>query len=161
MTRKYTCEDLEERIRTLEAELDKAKRTAEALRESEAKYKKLSDKSLLGVVYQFMMAPDGTYSFPYINDSLRAVTGISPEDAMRDASVLVGKIHPEDIDRFHKGVLESANSLTPYHAVLRFFIDERQSGLKFAPPRSSCRTAAFSGAVFSLISPNGKTKETL
>ena len=66
MTRKYTCEDLEQRIRTLEAELDNAKRTVEALRESEANYKKLSDKSL-GVVYQFMMAPDGTYSFPYIN----------------------------------------------------------------------------------------------
>ena len=125
MTRKYTCEDLEQRIRTLEAELDNAKRTVEALRESEAKYKKLSDKSP-GVVYQFMMAPDGTYSFPYINESLRAVTGISPDEAMRDASVLVGKIHPEDIDRFHKGVLESANSLTPYQGVFRFFIDERQ-----------------------------------
>ena len=125
MTRKYTCEDLEHRIRILEAELDNTKRTVEALRESEAKYKKLSDKSP-GVVYQFMMAPDGTYSFPYINESLRAVTGISPDEAMRDASVLVGKIHPEDIDRFHKGVLESANSLTPYQGVFRFFIDERQ-----------------------------------
>lgn len=125
MTRKYTREDLEQRIRILEAELKNAKRTVEALRESEAKYKKLSDKSL-GVVYQFMMAPDGTYSFPYINESLRAVTGISPDEAMRDASVLIGKIHPEDIGRLHKGVLESANSLTPYHAVCGFFIDERQ-----------------------------------
>ncbi|MDD4463607.1 MAG: hypothetical protein PHR86_05105, partial [Desulfobacterales bacterium] len=80
MSRKYTCEDLEQRIRTLEAELDNAKRTVEGLRESEANYKKLSDKSL-GVVYQFMMAPDGTYSFPYINESLRAVTGISPDEA--------------------------------------------------------------------------------
>lgn len=94
------------------------KRAEEALRESEMKYKRLAENSP-GVVYQFMMAPDGTFSIPYINEALLTVTGISSIDVMDNASVLLGRIHPEDVKMFHEGVMESARALMPYHATFR------------------------------------------
>jgi two-component system, cell cycle sensor histidine kinase and response regulator CckA len=90
-----------------------------ALRESEAKYRRLSENSP-GVVFQFMVDREGRYSFPYINEALTAVTEISSREAMRDASVAIDGIHPDDLSTFHADARTSAEALTPYHGVFRF-----------------------------------------
>ena len=113
---------LKQRIKELERSESDLREAENALRESEKKYKRLTENSP-GVVYQFMMSPDGTFSFPFINDALLAVTGISSREAMSDSSFLISKIHPEDMKMFREGILESANSLKPRHATFRFLKD--------------------------------------
>ncbi|OPY92908.1 MAG: putative diguanylate cyclase YegE [Syntrophaceae bacterium PtaU1.Bin231] len=100
------------------------KQKEEALRKSEARYKRLAENSP-GVVYQFMMDDEGRYSFPYINEKLLAVTGVSSLEATHDISVFTGRIHPEDLPKFHADILASATALAPYHAVFRFRREDR------------------------------------
>jgi PAS domain S-box-containing protein len=109
---------LKKRIEDLERSERDRKDVEDALRKSEARFKRLAENSP-GVVYQFMMTPDGTFSFPYINEEVLSVMGVSPRDVMRDASLLIGRIHPDDIDAFRQGVLESARSLTRYQSAFR------------------------------------------
>jgi len=109
---------LKERIKDLER-LEKDRRRAEdALRASEARYRRLAENGP-GVVYQFLMHPDGSFSFPYINENVSSITGLSPEDLMRDASLILDRVHPDDRDRFREEILESARSVTPYHSTFR------------------------------------------
>ncbi len=95
------------------------KQKEEALRESEAKYRRLAENSP-GVVFQFTMDREGRYSFPYINEALTAVTGVPSREAMRDASAALDRIHPDDLPVFHEAARTSAEALTPYHGTFRF-----------------------------------------
>ena len=90
-----------ERRRTLDTE---------ALRESEAKYRRVSDNSP-AALYQFMISPDGTWSIPYASDRLMDIFGIPPEDVMKDPLALLGLVHPEDQEMFREGLMESTGPL--------------------------------------------------
>ena len=115
---------LKKRIEELERLERDREDVEDALRKSEARFKRLADNSP-GVVYQFMMSPDGAFSFPYINEEVFPVMGVSPKDVMRDASLLLDKIHPDDMDAFRQGVFESARLLTRYHSTVRCLKDDR------------------------------------
>jgi len=95
-----------------------------ALRESETRFKRLAENSP-GVVYQLMTDPEGRYSFPYINEKLQAVTGVSSLEVTRDISVFISRIHPDDLQMFHADILASTAELAPYHAVFRFRKEDR------------------------------------
>lgn len=109
---------LRERIQELERLERDGQRAGDALRASEERYRRLAENGP-GVVYQFLMSPDGSFSFPYINKNLSSITGLSPEDLMRDASLILDRVHPDDRDRFREEILESARSVTPYHSTFR------------------------------------------
>ncbi|MCP4576677.1 MAG: PAS domain-containing protein [Deltaproteobacteria bacterium] len=98
--------------------LAKREQTENALRESEAKYRKLVENSPV-IVYQFMMTPDGSFSFPHINEIISDTLGVSAQDIVNDASTLLGMMHPDDRETFRERVLHSAESLKPYHQILR------------------------------------------
>ncbi len=109
---------LRKRVEELERSARDRKNIEDALRQSEARYKRLV-VNLPGVVYQFMMGPDGSFSFPFVNENLSEITGLSAGDVMRDASRILDMIPPEDMERFREEVFESARSLRPYHTILR------------------------------------------
>jgi len=94
------------------------KRALEELLTSEAKYRRLAENSP-AVVFQLMMKPDGTLTFPYISKAISDFTGISAEKVLNDSSKLLDMVHPEDRDLFYGGVLKSANSLDSYHEIIR------------------------------------------
>jgi len=96
--------------------------TAAALKDRENKYHRL-EANIPGIVYVFALHPDGTYSFPYVNNASNNLYNLSPEDIMRDANLLLRLIHPDDYERFARSVKQSAENLTPWREALRHVVN--------------------------------------
>ncbi|MGE0439197.1 MAG: PAS domain S-box protein [Gemmatimonadales bacterium] len=47
-----------------------------------------------GIVYQFRVNPDGSYTFPFVSDAIERVAGIKASEAMANAGVLVDAVLP-------------------------------------------------------------------
>ncbi|MBF2707693.1 PAS domain S-box protein [Flavobacterium soyangense] len=67
-----------------------------------------------GVVYQYLLRPDGSSCFPYASEGIREIYGVSPEEVRKDASIVLEKIHPDDLTAVTTSIQESAKSLTPW-----------------------------------------------
>ena len=78
------------------------------------RFSKLSDR-IPGVVYQFLMRPDGTSCFPYASEAIRSVYGVAPEEVQDDASKVFAVLHPDDHAGIVDSILKSAETLTPWH----------------------------------------------
>ncbi len=100
------------------------KRSEEALRESQKKHKRVSEHSP-AIVYQFMMTQNGDFTFPYISDAVQDMLGVSPQEAMQDSAALLDLIHPDDREAFVGKVVQSAQTLKPFHETIRAVIDGR------------------------------------
>ncbi len=111
--------ELMEANASLQNEIEEGKLAQKALLASESKYRRLSEKSP-AVVYQFRMAPDGTFSFPFINTAVNSIMGFPAKAVMENSSVFLAMVHPEDRDSFFEGVLKSARDLEPYHESIRY-----------------------------------------
>ncbi|MBL6996122.1 ABC transporter substrate-binding protein [Desulfobacula sp.] len=98
------------------------KQIEETLQESEAKYRRVSDNSP-AVLYQFMMTPDGAFSFPYVSDVVEATIGISAEEIMKDSSKFLGMVHPEDQKMFQESIMKSVESLESFPLIFRCMKD--------------------------------------
>lgn len=111
--------ELREANLSLQNEIRQSKLAQKALLASEAKYRRLSENSP-AVVYQFRMLPDGTFSFPFITDSVGSISGIVAKDIMEDSSAFLGMVPPEDHEAFLEAILKSAKNLEPYHESIRY-----------------------------------------
>ena len=94
-------------------DITEQRNTRVALQNSEARYKRLAENAP-AVVFQFHMAPDGAFSFPFITQSVQAFMGVSADDVKRDAHALLGLIDPGQWKAFQQAVIESARNLSPY-----------------------------------------------
>lgn len=88
-----SVEEAEGRIATAErraavVDLDATAATA-AAQESEERLRLLSDNLPDSALYQFTHDADGTPRFLYISAGIERLTGIRPEDALRDASLVL------------------------------------------------------------------------
>jgi len=72
------------------------KRVEEELRESVARYREIAS-NIPGVVYQFLLKKDGSYSCPYISERARTILDISAEEIMANAYSLFKMIVEEDL----------------------------------------------------------------
>ena len=77
-----------------------------------------------GVIYQFRMRPDGSFQFPYASEGIQAIYGLPAQQVQEDALPVLSVIHPEDQERVYQSVLESAQSLTPWHCEYRVCREE-------------------------------------
>jgi PAS domain S-box-containing protein len=65
-----------------------------ALRESEARYKRLSENVPV-IVYQCKVSPDGKVSFFYVSPQVKELIGVSAQDVLQDSSIFFDLIHPD------------------------------------------------------------------
>jgi PAS domain S-box-containing protein len=69
---------------------------------------------LPGLVYEFLLRPDGSSCLPYASVAIQEIFRLTPEDVYNDASQLFAVIHPDDLPGFCESIQESALNLTPW-----------------------------------------------
>ncbi|GLC26989.1 PAS domain-containing protein [Roseisolibacter agri] len=94
-----SCQDVTERVRTVEA-----------LQESQARFDRVAAK-VPGMVFQYVLAPDGTEALPYVSAGAREIYGLSPEAMQRDPQEAFALVHPDDRAEWARTVAASAATL--------------------------------------------------
>jgi signal transduction histidine kinase/ActR/RegA family two-component response regulator len=72
-----------------------------------------------GVVYQFLLRRDGSSCFPYANEVLQEIFGVTPAQAKLSAQAVFDRIHPDDLPRLHDSIHQSASLLTRWNFQFR------------------------------------------
>jgi signal transduction histidine kinase/CheY-like chemotaxis protein len=79
-----------------------------------------------GVIYQYLLRPDGSSHFPYASQGIHDIYDVSPEDVNQDASVIFDRLHPKDLEHVVQTITESAQNLTIWECEYRVrFADGR------------------------------------
>ncbi len=95
----------------------------EELRAERQRLEKISSQ-VPGVVYQYLLRPDGTSCFPYASEGIRAIYEVSPQEVATDAQPVIQRLHPHDAPSVLASITESASQLTPWRAEFRYRTDE-------------------------------------
>lgn len=66
-----------------------------------------------GVVYRFVRTADGRRRFDYVSPQITDMLGLSAQDAIADASLLLDRIHPDDRASLKSHAADTAQSLAP------------------------------------------------
>lgn len=103
-------EKLETLVRKRAEELFRANT---ALDESLRSYRMLAE-SVPGMVFQFVLHRDRSFSLPYMNNRFTEYSGISPQAVMADASLAFTCIHPGDRKMVLRAALQSAKTLRDF-----------------------------------------------
>jgi PAS domain S-box-containing protein len=73
-----------------------------------------------GMVYQFVMQPDGTARFPYSSAGSRAIYGFSPAELETSAQPAIERLHADDRERVIASIAASAAGLTLWSCEYRY-----------------------------------------
>lgn len=91
------------------------KRNEEAIRESEARFRSLTN-NLPGVVYRYVLHPDGCDEFTYISPSgCRKLYELEAADIIQDSRKLWARVHPDDVKTIQHSRTLSATTLQTWH----------------------------------------------
>ena len=89
-------------------------RGEDALRAVEARYRRIAAHTP-GVVYQYLVHPDGTVAIPFISESCRTLYGLKPHEIQAHPEVMLSHIHVEDRPGLEDIMRHCEQSLTPLH----------------------------------------------
>jgi diguanylate cyclase (GGDEF)-like protein/PAS domain S-box-containing protein len=87
----HTFQDISDRKRS-EAQ---QQQTATALRQSEARFRRLTENNP-GVIYRYVMRSDGSDAFLYISPRCRDLYGVEPEGVLESSMTLWSRVHQDD-----------------------------------------------------------------
>lgn len=106
------------------ADMSARVRAEQAARQSAEMLENLA-RQVPGVIYQFEMTPDGRSRFPFASDAIREIFEVSPEEVRDDASVVVSRLHPDDLHMVSASIELSARLLTPWDCDYRVILPSR------------------------------------
>ncbi len=95
----------------------------DALHESEAKYRSIANR-VPGMVYQFVLHPDGSFTVPFVSDRVFEYSGYKPETIMAQPDLFFKPIPAEDMELIQKQIDQSAKGLTDFSAEHRLVTPE-------------------------------------
>ena len=90
----------------------------QAVRENEERLRSMAE-NVPGMVYQRVLHPDGTVTYPYMNDGIRDMTGLSPDEIKADSSLMREAIHPDDLEMYSEALATSAKTFEPMRLEFR------------------------------------------
>ncbi len=94
-------------------------RQEHALRLGEARYQRIAAHTP-GMVYQFRLRPDGSFTFPFVTEGCREMFGVEPQAIYDNPLVVIGILHEADRDTLFPAILASAQALAPFHWTGRY-----------------------------------------
>jgi len=83
-----------------------------------ARLQKLASR-VPGMVYQFLLRPDGSACFPFASEAIRDIYRVSPQQVQDDATCIFALIHPQDLNNVRLSIQDSARQLTPWQCEYR------------------------------------------
>jgi diguanylate cyclase (GGDEF)-like protein/PAS domain S-box-containing protein len=89
-----------------------------ALRVSDARFQTMAD-NIPGVLFGYRLCPDGSDEYTYISSGFYDLYGFPPESALRDADVIWGMTHPDDVPKLIQTTLDSYETLKTWKCQYR------------------------------------------
>lgn len=74
-----------------------------------------------GLIYSMRQNKDGSLSYPYASDAIRAIYGFDHAEIENDADKIFALIHPEDVEGVIKKVKTTKSKLVPLKGRYRYF----------------------------------------
>jgi|GEM_PF-6239677 len=68
-----------------------------------------------GMIYRFVLSPDGQMTFSYVSSGCIEIYGVSPETIINESGLALGTVHPHDAASLQESIMESAANLTRFH----------------------------------------------
>ncbi|MBD1907983.1 PAS domain-containing protein [Funiculus sociatus GB2-A5] len=100
-----------------------------ALQRSNTRYQNLA-QNVPGMIYQFMLKPDGSRAFLYVSGGCREIFGLEPEEVLQDGPVFWTLTHPDDIALLNRSIAISAETLKPWDCVWRVLVSGQMKWLQ-------------------------------
>lgn len=97
------------------------KKIEEELKTSKAQIENISNNLEGGMIYQAVMLKDGTRKITYVSDKVRQFYGVSPEQALKDSSLIYKKIHPGDAKRLMETEEKANQTFSVFRCEARVF----------------------------------------
>ncbi len=97
------------------------RRNEDDLRLVEARYQRIAQNTP-GVVYQYLLRPDGTVAVPFISESCRGLYGREPQEIQDQPHLLLDGVHPEDRAGLDAGIQTTKQTLTPLYWQGRYLL---------------------------------------
>ncbi len=84
-----------------------------ALRLGEARFQRIAAHAP-GMVYQFRLRPDGSFSFPFVTEGCRELFHVEPQEIYDHPMMVIDILHEADRPTLFPAILASARSLTSF-----------------------------------------------
>lgn len=94
-------------------------RAEQALRDSEARLRKLTDE-VPGALFQLALQAGGKARFPYCSRGITKLCGIAPEALAMDAEALLALFDASERSRLKRSIAAACSALQPWQGIYRF-----------------------------------------
>ncbi|MEG4210298.1 PAS domain S-box protein [Microcoleus sp. S13_B4] len=84
-----------------------------ALRQSEARFKKMA-ANVPGMIYQYLLHPDGSDQFIYVSSGCWELYELDPEKVQQNSDLIWATVHPEDLKTLLESIAISGKTLKPW-----------------------------------------------
>ncbi len=99
-------------------DVTKARQVEQELESSSNELERLSDQ-VPGVYFHLKINQDGDPSFPFISEKIKELLGVEAQDVMKDASIAMGAVFIEDLERVYESLAVSSKNLNPLYLEYR------------------------------------------